>query len=60
MHRDPSVTRQEPPLSPRKEEPALPPKATGIFLGLWIVVLLVLAFVVVPEIFAACIPPAEP
>ena len=51
MHRDPSVT---------KEEPPLPPRATGIFLGVWVAVLLILAFVVVPELFAACIPPAAP
>jgi len=37
-----------------KEESPLPPRATGIFLGLWIAGLLFLAFVVVPQLFAAC------
>ena len=32
----------------------LPPLATGIGLGLWIVAMLFLAFVVVPTIFATC------
>ena len=43
-----------------KEEPPLPPRATGLFLGLWMAVLLILAFFVVPEMFATCIPPASP
>jgi len=51
MHRDPSVT---------KEEPPLPPRATGVFLGLWVAVFLILAFVVIPELFASCTPPAAP
>ncbi len=41
-----------------KREPALPPRATGVFLGVWIAVLLLLAFVVVPQLFAACLPTA--
>ena len=34
----------------------LPPRATGIFLGVWIAVLLFAAFFVVPQLFAVCIP----
>ncbi len=43
-----------------KEEPPLPPKATGIFLGVWMAVFLVLAVFVVPMLFESCIPPAAP
>jgi hypothetical protein len=32
----------------------MPPLATGIALGLWIAVMLFLAFVVVPTAFASC------
>src|SRR5204862_3863744 len=42
------------PLSP--EEPPLPPRATGIFLGVWVAALLFIAFVVVPQLFAVCGP----
>ncbi len=35
----------------------LPPRATGMFLGLWMAVLLILAFVVVPFLFAVCASP---
>jgi hypothetical protein len=40
----------------------LPLRATGIFFGLWITGLLVLAFVVVPALFATCTgaPPNAP
>jgi hypothetical protein len=41
-----------------KEGSPLPPLATGITLGLWIVAMLVLAFVVVPTLFASCLPSA--
>jgi len=41
-------------LSP--EEPPLPPRATGIFLGVWVAALLFIAFVVVPQLFAVCGP----
>lgn len=34
--------------------PPLPPLATGIALGIWAAVLLLLAFVVVPLLFATC------
>jgi len=37
-----------------KEASPLPPLATGIALGLWIALMLFLAFVVVPTIFASC------
>jgi hypothetical protein len=37
-----------------KEGPPLPPLATGIALGVWIALMLVIAFVVVPTAFAAC------
>ena len=43
-----------------REEPPLPPRATGIFLGLWMAALLLLAFVIVPQIFAVCAPVAPP
>ena len=43
-----------------REEPALPLRATGIFLGLWITALLVLAFFVVPLVFASCLPGGAP
>jgi hypothetical protein len=36
------------------ERPALPPLATGVTLGLWIALMLILAFVVVPTAFASC------
>jgi hypothetical protein len=42
-----------------KEGSGLPPLATGITLGLWIVAMLVMAFVVVPTLFASCLPPAR-
>jgi hypothetical protein len=53
MHRRPPVTKD-------REEPPLPPRATGMFLGLWVVVLLLLAFVVVPQLFAFCGPAGPP
>jgi hypothetical protein len=37
-----------------EERPSLPPLATGISLGLWIALMLILAFVVVPTAFASC------
>ena len=43
-----------------KEEPPLPPRATGIFLGLWMAALLFIAFVLVPQAFAACMPSSVP
>ena len=53
MHRDPSLKEE-------KEEPPLPLRATGIFLGVWMAVLFILAFVVVPQIFALCTPAVPP
>ncbi len=41
---------------PEKGESVLPLRATGIFLGLWITALLLLAFFAVPLIFSSCIP----
>jgi len=38
----------------------LPLRATGMFLGLWMAALLVLAFFVVPMAFATCMPPEAP
>ena len=54
MHRRPPVAD--------KEGPPLPPIATGIGLGLWIALMLFLAFVVVPLLFGMCAPasPAPP
>jgi len=37
-----------------EQRPSLPPLATGIVLGLWIALMLVLALVVVPAAFASC------
>ena len=53
MHRDPSWKEDQ-------EEAPLPLRATGIFLGVWMATLFILAFVVVPQIFAFCTPPAAP
>jgi hypothetical protein len=44
---------RRPPLADRVRSP-LPPVATGIALGLWIALMLVLAFVVVPLLFGTC------
>ena len=49
--------RRRPPLADEKERSPLPPVATGIALGLWITVMLILAIVVVPVLFAICAPP---
>jgi hypothetical protein len=42
----------------KKDDPPLPPATTGIFLGLWAALFLVLAVFVVPQIFASCAPPS--
>jgi hypothetical protein len=47
---------RRPPLADDKEESPLPPVATGIALGLWIALMLVLAFVVVPALFGMFAP----
>lgn len=41
---------------PREDDdrPSLPPVATGITLGIWIAVMLILALVVVPAAFGSC------
>ena len=44
----------------QKEGPPLPPRATGIVLGLWIAAMLFIAFFVVPMLFATCAPPPAP
>jgi hypothetical protein len=49
MRRDPREVVQE-------SQP-LPLRATGIVLSLWVGILVVLAFVVVPILFATCMPP---
>lgn len=41
-------------MSEGKDEPPLPPLATGITLGIWVALMLLLAFVVVPTVFASC------
>ena len=38
----------------KKEEPPLPPRATGIFLGLWMAIFIILALFVVPQVFSIC------
>jgi hypothetical protein len=45
---------RRPPLADRRDRSPLPPVATGIALGLWIALMLVLAFVVVPTLFGMC------
>jgi hypothetical protein len=45
---------RRPPLTDEKQRSPLPPVATGIALGLWIALMLVLAFVVVPMLFGQC------
>src|SRR6266850_1779823 len=54
-HRD--RMRRRPPLTDDKEGASLPPVATGIALGLWIALMLILAFVVVPLLFGICASP---
>jgi hypothetical protein len=44
----------------KKEEPSLPPRETGVFLGIWMAVFIVLAFAVVPWLFTVCAPAASP
>ena len=57
MHRHAAVTdNREQPSEPKT---SLPPRATGIFLGVWVAVLLFAAFFVVPELFAGCIPQTQ-
>jgi hypothetical protein len=51
---------RRPPLAAEKEPSPLSPVATGIALGLWIAVMLVLAFVVVPLLFSMCAAPTAP
>ena len=48
---------RRPPLDDEKERSPLPPVATGIVFGLWIALMLILAFIVVPALFAMCAPP---
>ncbi len=47
-------------MNEEREKPVLPVRATGMFLGLWMAVLLTLAFFVVPALFSTCMPPAQP
>jgi hypothetical protein len=47
-------------LKPDKEESPLPLRATGIFLGVWMAALFILAFFVVPQLFAMCAPAVPP
>jgi hypothetical protein len=54
MRRRPSVEERDRPDWP------IPPVATGIALGLWIAVMLILAFVVVPILFGTCAAPSAP
>ena len=50
---------RRPPVDGNKERSPLPPVATGIALGLWIALMLVLAFVVVPALFGMFAPMPE-
>ena len=47
-------------MNEEQDKPILPRRATGMFLGAWMALMLVLAFVVVPAAFATCIPPEQP
>jgi hypothetical protein len=51
---------RRPPLAGDRQRSPLPPVATGIALGLWIALMLVLAFVVVPLLFGMCSVPDVP
>ncbi len=51
---------RRPPLADKEGRSPLPPVATGIALGLWIALMLVLAFVVVPALFGMCSVPGVP
>jgi hypothetical protein len=51
--------RRRPTLGDDQGRSPLPPVATGIALGLWIALMLVLAFVVVPALFGMFAPPPE-
>ena len=48
--------RRGPPVGDKRGSP-LPLRATGIVLAVWITGLVILAFVVVPALFATCAPP---
>jgi len=43
-----------------EERSPLPLRATGIFLGLWMAVLITIAFFVVPLAFSSCKPTGNP
>ena len=47
-------------MNEEREKPVLPVRATGMFLGLWMAVLLTLAFLVVPALFSTCTPADQP
>ena len=47
-------------MSQEKEKSPLPLRATGMFLGLWMAVLLTIAFFVIPAVFASCLPTGNP
>jgi hypothetical protein len=53
MRGGPHLTQRDPAPAER-DGPALPPMATGLVLGLWVAVLLVLALFVVPTLFGSC------
>jgi len=50
---------RRPPVDGHRERSPLPPVATGIALGLWIALMLVLAFLVVPALFGMFAPMPE-
>ncbi|MEP6693464.1 MAG: hypothetical protein ABJB39_02350 [Chloroflexota bacterium] len=50
---------RRPPLDEEKPRSPISPVATGIALGLWIALMLVIAFVVVPLVFGMLVPPPE-
>lgn len=47
-------------MNEEQDGPVLPRRATGIFLGAWMAVMLALAFIVVPAVFSTCTPAGEP
>ena len=48
------------PVNEQKGGSPLPLRATGIVLGIWMAALLAIAFLVVPALFASCLPTGNP
>ena len=48
------------PVNEQKGGSPLPLRATGIVLGIWMAAILAIAFLVVPALFASCLPTGNP